>query len=66
MSKLRQLGQSEIKLSPLGIGTWQFSNKGGTWDAVSAETVYNILKYSLQHGLNWILQKSMAEEFQKH
>ncbi len=54
MSKLRQLGQSEIKLSPLGIGTWQFSNKGGTWDAVSAETVYNILKYSLQHGLNWI------------
>lgn len=45
MSKLRQLGQSEIKLSPLGIGTWQFSNKGGTWDAVSR---YHALSYRYQ------------------
>ena len=32
MNIKRRLGQSEIMLSPLGVGTWQFSNKGGTWN----------------------------------
>ncbi len=41
-------------LSPLGVGTWQFSNKGGTWNTVTDKTVYEILKYSLTNGMNWI------------
>lgn len=54
MGEKRRLGQSEIMLSPLGIGTWQFSNKGGTWNTVADKTVYEILKYSLTNGMNWI------------
>lgn len=50
----RRLGQSDIMLSPLGVGTWQFSNKGGTWNTVTDKTVYEILKYSLTKGMNWI------------
>ena len=54
MNIKRRLGQSEIMLSPLGVGTWQFSNKGGTWNTVTDKTVYEILKYSLTNGMNWI------------
>ena len=45
MNIKRRLGQSDIMLSPLGVGTWQFSNKGGTWDAVSR---YHALSYRYQ------------------
>lgn len=54
MNIKRRLGQSDIMLSPLGVGTWQFSNKGGTWNTVTGKTVYEILKYSLTNGMNWI------------
>ena len=54
MNIKRRLGQSDIMLSPLGVGTWQFSNKGGTWNTVTDKTVYEILKYSLTNGMNWI------------
>lgn len=54
MNRKRRLGQSDIMLSPLGVGTWQFSNKGGTWSTVTSKTVYEILKYSLTNGMNWI------------
>lgn len=54
MNMKRRLGQSDIMLSPLGIGTWQFSNKGGTWNTVTDETAYEILKYSFTNGINWI------------
>lgn len=54
MNIKRRLGQSDIMLSPLGVGTWQFSSKGGTWNTVTDKTVYEILKYSLTNGMNWI------------
>lgn len=54
MNIKRRLGQSDMMLSPLGVGTWQFSNKGGTWNTVTGKTVYEILKYSLTNGMNWI------------
>lgn len=54
MNIKRRLGQSDIMLSPLGVGTWQFSNKGGTWNTITDKTVYEILKYSLTNGMNWI------------
>ena len=54
MNVKRRLGQSDIMLSPLGVGTWQFGNKGGTWNTVTDKTVYEILKYSLTNGMNWI------------
>lgn len=58
MNKSRQLGNTDLYLSPLGLGTWQYSTKdsGGRsmWGNTETETVYNIIKYSLQNGMNWI------------
>lgn len=53
MTTLRQLGQSQLFLSPLGLGTWQFSNSN-IWQKVNQELVDNILDYCLNHGINWI------------
>lgn len=41
MNIKRRLGQSNIMLSPLGVGTWQFSNKSGTWNTVTDKTGKN-------------------------
>ncbi|MCC7666247.1 aldo/keto reductase [Liquorilactobacillus satsumensis] len=58
MNNLRQLGQTNLYLSPLGLGTWQYSTKdskrSSMWGNAETETVYEIIKYSLQHGMNWI------------
>ncbi|MCH4167890.1 MAG: aldo/keto reductase [Streptococcaceae bacterium] len=58
MNQLRRLGQTDLYLSPLGLGTWQYStkdtNKNSMWGSTETETVYEIIKYSLQHGMNWI------------
>lgn len=58
MNKSRQLGQTDLYLSPLGLGTWQYStkNSSGTsmWGNTEKETVYEIIKHSLQNGMNWI------------
>ena len=58
MNKSRQLGQTDLYLSPLGLGTWQYStkNSSGTsmWGNTETETVYEIIKHSLQNGMNWI------------
>ncbi|EBF5116993.1 aldo/keto reductase [Listeria innocua] len=56
--KLRRLGQSNLWLSPLGLGTWQFSHRNGLggkfWKEVNQEQVTQIIKTSLQGGMNWI------------
>lgn len=58
MNKLRQLGQTDLYLSPLGLGTWQYSTKNSSrnsiWGQTKTETVYEIIKYALQNGMNWI------------
>jgi len=57
MTKLRKLGQSEIEITPIGLGCWQFSeNKspaGKFWDAVSPEDTAAIVETALAHGMNW-------------
>jgi len=55
--KLRRLGNSPIELSPLGLGCWQFSKSkgfaGSFWPSLSDEETFNIIKSSLDAGVNW-------------
>ena len=54
---LRRLGSSELMLSPLGLGCWQFSNNKGLvgkfWPALEPESVEKIIRISLEGGINW-------------
>ncbi|SDS74156.1 Predicted oxidoreductase [Paenibacillaceae bacterium GAS479] len=53
----RKLGNSDLMLSPLGLGCWQFSNgKGITgmfWNSLPPESVLSIVQTSLNGGINW-------------
>lgn len=58
MVKLRRLGNSELYLSPLGLGAWQFSGGNGFgsrfWKKLSISTVQDIIRTSIKGGVNWI------------
>ncbi|WLR42091.1 aldo/keto reductase [Bacillus carboniphilus] len=55
---LRNLGASDLKVSPLGLGTWQFS-KGKRlagikfWPDLEKQLIQEIVKVSLRGGINW-------------
>ncbi len=53
----RRLGRSDIEISAVGLGCWQFSEGagpvGGFWEALSAQTVEEIVDASLRGGINW-------------
>ncbi|MEA3441381.1 MAG: aldo/keto reductase [Chloroflexota bacterium] len=56
-SFLRSLGKTELKVSPIGLGCWQFSKgKGLTgryWSVLSDDDIAEIVKLSLDGGINW-------------
>ena len=53
----RQLGQSDIKISPIGLGCWQFSQGkgmgGSFWESLPQNQIDTIVKASLDGGINW-------------
>jgi len=53
----RQLGNSELMISPIGLGTWQFSKRknlaGKYWPMLSDEKSYQIVQTSYNNGVNW-------------
>jgi aryl-alcohol dehydrogenase-like predicted oxidoreductase len=53
----RRLGRSDVEISVVGLGCWQFSEGagpvGGFWEALSAQTVEEIVDVSLRGGINW-------------
>ncbi|PRO65056.1 aldo/keto reductase [Alkalicoccus urumqiensis] len=53
----RELGKTGIRLSPVGLGCWQFSKGQGAvgkyWDSIEDETMTSIVKTSLEGGINW-------------
>ncbi len=55
--EIRRLGRSEVQVSVVGLGCWQFSEgfgiAGGFWEALPAETVQEIVDASLKGGINW-------------
>ncbi len=52
-----QLGESTLQVSPVGLGCWQFSRGEGLagryWANVPQETVRDIVRASLEGGVNW-------------
>lgn len=54
---LRPLGKSDLMVSPIGLGCWQFSKGKGLggkfWPVVEDDEIENIVKVSLEGGINW-------------
>ena len=53
----RRLGRTEIEVTPVGLGCWQFSGGRGIagrfWEALTQETVNDVVAVSLERGINW-------------
>jgi aryl-alcohol dehydrogenase-like predicted oxidoreductase len=53
----RRLGRSELEVTPIGLGCWQFSGGkgliGGYWGEVDQPTVDAIVRASLDGGIDW-------------
>ncbi len=54
---LRQLGSSSLKVTPIGLGTWQFSKgkgmAGSFWATLDDSLMKQIVKSALEAGINW-------------
>lgn len=54
---LRRLGYSELMVSPIGLGSWQFSKRTGLsgkyWGMLGDDEISRIVKECLNHGINW-------------
>jgi len=57
MIQKRRLGRTDIEITPIGLGTWQFSEGQGfhkyMWAGISAETTNSIIKTALDGGISW-------------
>lgn len=52
-----RLGNSETRLSPVGLGTWQFSQGRGMvgkfWPRLAPALMLSIVEEAMRHGINW-------------
>jgi aryl-alcohol dehydrogenase-like predicted oxidoreductase len=57
MSVRKRLGRSDIEISGIGLGCWQFSAGkgivGGYWPALAPDVVRDVVLDSLDRGVNW-------------
>jgi aryl-alcohol dehydrogenase-like predicted oxidoreductase len=57
MMQRRRLGRTDIEISPIGLGCWQFSQGKGIigdyWESLPSERVLEIVKTSLDANINW-------------
>lgn len=57
MTTRRRLGRTDLEISAIGLGCWQFSEGhglvGGFWEALPQPTVNDIVSVSLAGGINW-------------
>lgn len=55
--KLRSLGKSDLMITPIGLGCWQFSKKkniaGKIWPDLEDSIINTIVRESLDGGINW-------------
>ncbi len=53
----RRLGRTDIEITPIGLGTWQFAGGKGfdalIWQGVSDEETNEIVKTAIDGGINW-------------
>jgi aryl-alcohol dehydrogenase-like predicted oxidoreductase len=54
----RRLGNSELEVTPIGLGCWQFSQSRGLigryWEALPDERIREILEVTIDSGINWL------------
>ena len=54
---LRSLGKSDLMITPIGLGCWQFSKQlnmaGKFWPNLEDDLINSIVKTSLDGGVNW-------------
>jgi aryl-alcohol dehydrogenase-like predicted oxidoreductase len=54
---LRNLGTSGLKITPVGLGCWQFSKQGNLagkfWPSLEDELIREVIRISLEGGINW-------------
>jgi aryl-alcohol dehydrogenase-like predicted oxidoreductase len=54
---LRSLGKSDLRITPIGLGCWQFSKRGNMagkfWPSLEDEMILDIVRISLEGGVNW-------------
>jgi len=57
INALRPLGKSDLTVTPIGLGCWQFSKKhnmaGKFWPKLEDDLINRIVKISLEGGINW-------------
>ena len=57
MMPLRALGSSDLRVSPIGLGCWQFSKgmglMGRYWPELSDSVALEIVRKSIEGGVNW-------------
>ena len=54
--KKRRLGKSDLQVTPIGLGCWQFSGSKDSstfWNSPAQEEIDKIVKISLEGGINW-------------
>jgi len=53
----RRLGKSDIEVTPIGLGTWQFSQGqgigGNFWSSLDNEATTSVVKAALDGGISW-------------
>jgi aryl-alcohol dehydrogenase-like predicted oxidoreductase len=53
----RRLGRTDIEITPIGLGTWQFAGGHGldslVWQGLSDEVTSEIVKTVIDGGINW-------------
>jgi aryl-alcohol dehydrogenase-like predicted oxidoreductase len=54
---LRSIGKSDVMITPIGLGCWQFSKHGNFagkfWPSLENELILEIVRVSLEGGINW-------------
>jgi len=57
MKSLRPLGRTEIMVTPIGLGCWQFSKQnnmaGKFWPTLEDSMIERIVSLSIEGGINW-------------
>jgi len=55
--KKRRLGRTDIEITPIGLGCWQFSQganfAGRAWATLGEETIRDVVEAALKGGINW-------------
>src|SRR5208283_3481336 len=53
----RRLGRTDMDVTPIGLGCWQFSQganfAGRVWDSLPDESIRSVVEASVKGGVNW-------------